>query len=127
MTHGLRKCAMPTGFHLVSSPFLFAQNVVVTAGLACALRRVADNGTACAVACAAILTKEVAEIFVEAGTGAASDGAAALVGALLVAAWLGRSCPAGGAKMPARTSRAAGSRAARRGARVGPPDELLRG
>ena len=105
MTHGLRKCAMPTGFHLVSSPFLFAQNVVVTAGLACALRRVADNGTACAVACAAILIKEVAEIFVEAGTGAASDGAAALVGAL-VAAWLGRSCPAGGAKMPARTSRA---------------------
>ena len=67
---------MPAGFHLVSSPFLFAQNVVVTAGLACALRRVADNGTACAVACAAILTKEVAEIFVEAGTGAASDGAA---------------------------------------------------
>ena len=100
---------MPTGFHLVSSPFLFAQNVVVTACLACALRRVADNGTACAVACAAILIKEVAEIFVEAGTGAASDGAAALVGALF-AAWLGRSCPAGGAKMPARTSRTSAPR-----------------
>ena len=34
-----------------------------------------------------VLAKEIAEVFVEAGTGAISDGVAALLGALAVYAW----------------------------------------
>ena len=84
---------MPLGLVAFSSPLLFAQNLLLTAGLACALARFsplprhAHPTTACAVAFLVVLAKEIAEVFVEAGTGAVSDSVAALLGALAVYAW----------------------------------------
>ena len=49
--------------------------------------------TACAVAFLVVLAKEIAEVFVEAGTGAVSDGVAALLGALAAYAWAPRQKP----------------------------------
>ena len=90
---------MPLGLVAFSSPLLFAQNLLLTAGLACALARwplsphFAHPTTACAVAFLVVLAKEIAEVFVEAGTGAISDGVAALLGALAVYAWAPRQKP----------------------------------
>ena len=87
---------MPVGLVAFSTPLLFAQNLLLTAGLACALVRFSPfphfahpshPTTACAVAFLVVLAKEIAEVFVEAGTGAISDGVAALLGALAVYAW----------------------------------------
>ena len=84
---------MPLGLVAFSSPLLFAQNLLLTAGLACALAHwplsphFAHPKTACAVAFLVVLAKEIAEVFVEAGTGTISDGVAALFGALAVYAW----------------------------------------
>jgi hypothetical protein len=85
----LTSAAMPVGLVAASSPFLFAQNFAVTAALACAFDRFTSSRCfACAVAFLVVLAKEAAEVFIEPGTGAVSDGVAALLGALATYAFV---------------------------------------
>ena len=75
---------MPTGAVLVSSPKLFLENLVLSFALAIAIRRLPQTSTPASAALAAfalVLAKEIAEVFIERGTGALSDVGAGLIGA----------------------------------------------